>query len=562
MGVLQNLERDILSHCWEEDTVEATGLGIHDNDHCFGNYDIASRTTNLEIKKDFLEKLNQINTEELSLDKKIDHSILHSHLTTEIYKEEVQNFYCKNPAFYPETALYGVQQLQINYQLPIEHRVSSIINRLRDMPRFLEIGIENLKTQANEISATWIGVALDVLKNGRHFLEEIVPQFSGTVPHYFHELLDSNTQALKAVNAYESFLNELLPNAKGHFACGKDYFDFLIKEKYQLPYTSEDVLEVGQKAVQHTEKLLEEIAKELDSTKTWQELIDSYKNRYPEPEHLLQYYKQETERIRDFAVRENLISIPSAETLVIMETPIFSRGTMPYAAYVTPAPFDEQQVGYFWITPISEQMNQEEKLNKLRTHNFYEVILTAVHQAYPGQHLQFVRANAHPSIVRKTFHDSIMAEGWSFYCEQMLYTEGLYSDLETRLFQLKDQLWRDYRAIIDTKLHLGEMTYTEAVQLLMDKVQIDRDSAEAEIKRYTLNPTIAMGYLLGKLEIIKLRQEISDLEGDDFSLKRFHDDILSFGIIPVPLIRESLLMYRKQGRPVQSNSSNNDFLPY
>jgi len=148
--------------------------------------------------------------------------------------------------------------------------------------------------------------------------------------------------------------------------------------------------------------------------------------------------------------------------------------------------------------------------------------------------------------VRKSFPDLFFAEGWPMYCEEMLYTEGLYTDLKTRLFQLKDQLWRDCRLILDARLHCGQLGYDAAVQLLVDKVGLDRASAEGEIKRYILFPTMASGYMLGKQEIVRLRQEVADLQGEAFSLKEFHDTLLSFGIVPLSLLRQLVLEHYKK----------------
>lgn len=216
---------------------------------------------------------------------------------------------------------------------------------------------------------------------------------------------------------------------------------------------------------------------------------------------------------------------------------------MPYSGYVSPAPFENHQTGYFWVTPISAQMSEDERQERLRAHNIYDVILTNVHHAYPGQHLLFVRSNQHPSKVRKSFPDLFFAEGWPMYCEEMLYTEELYTDLKTRLFQLKDQLWRDCRLILDVQLHSGELSYDEAVQMLVDKIGMDKASAESEIKRHILFPTMASGFMLGKREIVQLRQDIAELEGDNFSLKTFHDTLLSFGLIPLAQLRKLMLAH-------------------
>lgn len=539
----QPLADRILRFIYEADPVNATGLGIHDYDYHYADYSPEKRAEYIRRKREFLEQLQALDPATLSQDEQVDQAILQAQLSTQVYEEEVRQNLKRDPSLYPTEALYGVQQLQINYNLPLDHRVLAIIGRLKAMPRLLDQGMANLRENPSHVSKIALSVARDSVQAGRQFLEEIVPQFSGTVPHYFKELLESNTQALKALHSYQKFLDELEPQAQEGLACGKEHFDFLLRNKYLLDYHLDEVLEIGQTSLMETERLITEVARELNPHKSWQELVEEFKNQHPEPDQLLQAYKAEAERIRDFVVQENLVTLPETETLALMETPIFQRSIMPYSGYVSPAPFEDHQTGYFWVTPVQDSLSEAEKHQQLRSHNIYDITLTTVHHGYPGQHLLFVQTHQHPSRVRNSFPDPFLASGWPLYCEEMLYTEGLYTDLTTRLFQLKDQLWRDYRVIIDTQLHLGQMDFETAVQTLVEKVGLSLASAEAEVKRYALFPTLAIGYMFGKREIIRLRQEIAELKGDDFSLLTFHNNLLRFGMLPLSQLRRLMLAH-------------------
>lgn len=539
----KSLYREIFDFYWKSHPVAATAMGIHHYDHHYGDYSESYRQEHYATLRRYLEQLESLDLSSLSEDETVDRNVLIGHFTTVLYDEVEQQALSRQAYLYPSEALQGVQSLQINYNLPLDHRVLSIIGRLKDMPRLFAQGKENLNKHPESISQVSVSQALEALAHGKQFLEEILPPFSGTVPHYFKDLLDSNTIALRAMRDFEIFLNELESLASEDFACGQSYFEFLLKEKHMLNYTMDELLDIGEHALSHTEKLLHEAATELGPEVSWKQHIQQLKNKYPEASELRQYYKQETERVRDFGIEHDLYTLPTQETLVIMETPLFQRGLMPYSGYVSPAPFDGNQTGYFWVTPVQESMSEDDRLHRLRAHSIYDVILTTVHHAYPGQHLLFVRANEHPSEIRRSFPDSFFASGWPLYCEEMLYTEELYTDLETRLFQLRDQLWRECRLILDVKLHSGSITYQDAVQMLVDKVGLDPLSAASEIKRYILHPTVGCGYLLGKREIVRLRQEVEELQGESFSLKHFHDTLLSFGILPFSLLREQVLMH-------------------
>lgn len=538
-----HLYREMFDFYWKSHPVAATAMGIHHYDHHYGDYSEEYREEHYQTLRHYLNVLQNMDESQLSEDEKVDRSVLMGHFSTVLYEEVDQQALSCQPYLYPAEALQGVQSLQINYNLALDHRVLSIIGRLKDMPRLFEQGKLNLEKNTAKISQVSVSQALDVLAHGKQFLEEILPPFSGTVPHYFKDLLESNTIALRAMRDFEVFLNSLEGSASEDFACGRAYFEYLLKEKHQLYYAMDELLEIGQHALEHTEKQLKEVANELGSDLSWKQRIQQLKNKYPEADELRQYYKQEAERIRDFGTEHELYTLPEQETLIIMETPIFQRGLMPYSGYVSPAPFDGNQTGYFWVTPVQESMSEEERLDRLRAHSVYDVVLTTVHHAYPGQHLLFVRANEHPSEIRRSFPDSFFASGWPLYCEEMLYTEELYTDLETRLFQLRDQLWRECRLILDVQLHSGSISYQDAVQMLVDKVGLDPLSAASEIKRYILHPTVGCGYLLGKREIVRLRQEVEELQGEAFSLKHFHDTLLSFGILPFSLLREQVMKH-------------------
>jgi len=246
-------------------------------------------------------------------------------------------------------------------------------------------------------------------------------------------------------------------------------------------------------------------------------------------------------RARDFVKKRDLVTIPKGESLSVMETPIFERNTIPYGAYMPPAPFEKKQQGFFWVTPVNEKLRPEQQEEQLQGHNSYGAVLTALHEAYPGHHLQLVHSNKIKSRIRRQFGTSLFAEGWALYCEELMYDEGFYTKPETRLLQLKDQLWRACRVVIDVSLHTNRMSFNKAVDMLVNVAKLEPTNAIAEVKRYTFTPTQPMTYIMGKMEILKLRDDFKKLRGEAFSLKKFHDQLLSYGTIPVQMVRERML---------------------
>jgi uncharacterized protein (DUF885 family) len=234
------------------------------------------------------------------------------------------------------------------------------------------------------------------------------------------------------------------------------------------------------------------------------------------------------------------VTIPPDEKLTILDTPVFERSIIPYAAYLPPGPFEDLQEGMFYVTPVDENASREQREEQLQGHNLAALPVTALHEAYPGHHLQLVRANENPSVIRKLHESSLFAEGWALYCEEMMYRQGFYSNDETRLYQLKDSLWRAARVVIDVSLHTGAMSFDQAVDFLVEQAMLERTNAIAEVKRYTMTPTQPMSYSVGKKEIMDILRSARQVKAD-IELKEFHDLLLSSGTIPPAAVKKEVL---------------------
>ncbi|TMQ64162.1 MAG: DUF885 domain-containing protein [Candidatus Eisenbacteria bacterium] len=222
------------------------------------------------------------------------------------------------------------------------------------------------------------------------------------------------------------------------------------------------------------------------------------------------------------------------------DTPVFERSTLPYAAYLPPAPFDEDQTGFFYVTPIDLSRRKEEQEQQLEGHNYAGLPLTVVHEAFPGHHLQLCHANRSGSRLRRLADSNVFAEGWALYCEDLMHEQGFFVDRITRLYQLKDLLWRACRVVIDVGLHTGTMSFMQAVDYLVDQAMLERVNAVIEVKRYTMTPTQPMSYLVGKLELLAIRRDAEQRLGDRFSLAEFHRALLASGTLQPALVREEL----------------------
>jgi len=532
---------EIIREKWKSHPVSATFLGIHDYDDQMGNYDREFQIELIEKAKDYLDQLKTYKGEpSLSNNQAIDLEILTSQLEVEIRLFEQAQMLFRNATIYPYTCLYGIYSLLIREFAPLEERIKSLLGRLRKIPQVLREGESNL-SEGREIPRIWTEVALEITEAGITFFQSQIPQILKGLSEIDDQIREANVAAIEALKGYHDFLkNDVLPRAVENFAIGKKMFDFLLQREHLLPYDVNSLIALGKESIAQTEHAMEEITKEIDSTKSWREIIAELKEDCPSRDKIAEFYKERMERAKDFVQTRNLVTIPP-EILRVEDTPIFERPTTPYAAYLPPPPFDQKPEGIFWVTPVDLHAPEEKQLDQLRGHNRRGASIVALHEAYPGHHLQLSRANKVDSLVRKQYESTVFIEGWALYCEEMMFEVGFYQDPATRLLQLKDQLWRSCRVVIDPSIHSHLMGFEDAVAMLVNVAGLEKTNAQAEVKRYSISPTQPMSYIIGKKQILELREKVRKLKGKNLSLKDFHDRLLSFGSIPISLIEPLIL---------------------
>jgi len=542
MGKATDLCEGILGTLWRHSPVTASFLGIHEYDHQFASFSpdaLSARTVELGGHLREIEAF-RLRREIVGDDERLDLELVETELKTLIRQEELRIPF-RNPGSYLEDATYGLYLLLMRDFAPIEERVRAAASRLSAVPTLLEEARRNLSHPA-EVPPLWASMSKDLTASAQEFFGEMVSWVRAGAPGLLPEFERASQRAREAVDEYESFLAEKIrPDARGSFAVGKEMFEFLLRIPHGLPYTCADIEAFGRSEVEQTLRQLEEAAATGGKGRHWEEVVESCRAEVPPADRLVFHYQQEIARARRFLKERDLVGFPPGETLRVVETPVFERKTTPFAAYIPPAPFEEKQEGYFWVTPPDSSLPAEERARQLQGHLLPSIPITSVHEGYPGHHLQISRANRVASKPRRQIWTPVMVEGWALYCEEMMGEQGFYPDPRTHILQLKDHLWRSCRVVIDVGLHTGTMSYEEAVQMLVKIPRLERHNAVGEVKRYSKTPTQPLSYAVGKREILSLRAELRKAEGPSFSLRRFHDRLLQYGSIPIGLIRERLL---------------------
>jgi len=411
---------------------------------------------------------------------------------------------------------------------PLDTRVSAIISRLRAAPRFLE-ETKSIWIWPVEL---WVNLVLEEGPRTIGFLQLIQNTVEPNIePKQLQELAKEIETVSKVINEYIDWINsEVLPRAQHDWVIGSQKFARLL-ELRKLGKSPNEILQLGEKALEDTKKQLEELAKDLYPDKTVKEVREIIKVSHPPTfEMVLEHVRELTQDAREFTRKKNLMKIPEGEDLQVIPTPSFLVPIIPFAAYSSPEKFSDNQVGQYFVTPI------EGREEMLKEHSYASCKNTAVHEAYPGHHLQLTSANLQPNLIRTIVQGNETVEGWAHYCEQLMAEEGFLGKKEV-FIQLLDQLWRAIRIIVDIKLHTGRMTFNEAKELMIEEIGMDENAVIAELKRYTFTPGYQLSYLIGKFLLLDLRNHVRERLGDKYSNQFFHNTILDSGGIPIHFLK-------------------------
>jgi uncharacterized protein (DUF885 family) len=525
----------------EEAPVAATQLGDHRFDDRLTDYSKAALQRQLQELKGVVEEFASFDTTNFDIDARIDHRLMIQIAKSALRRLEKFKDHLRNPSTYCDECMGGVFLLLVKEFAPLEERLEKALGRLRAIPEVLTRGKENIRSE--EVPPVWNEIALEGSQQGSALFTVLIPALAQQAPKLASDLNSASQSAARALENYARFLKETVgPKARGDFGAGKQLFEEMLRENHMLDYSADELLKVGWKLFEETDKAMAELAQRIDRHKTARELLETAKADHPKSDELLDVYRREMARAREFVVSRDIVTIPKGESLKIEPTPPFLRGITPYAAYMMPGPLEKMQQGIFFVTPVDPQSSREEQEQKLKGHYYGKLPVTALHEAYPGHHLQLVYANSVGSLPRKlgAFISTLFIEGWAFYCEELMEQLGYINQPVQRLGRLSDQLWRAARIVLDVSLHTRNMTVQEGIDFLVNRCGLEPSNARAEVRRYTATPTQPMSYLIGKLEIIKLIDEYKKRH-PQASLKEIHDAVLSCGSLPPRLMRERLL---------------------
>ncbi len=525
---LSDLVQSCLDLRWNFDPVAATAAGIGDYDGRLGAYGDDDVKRYVAALKSSAGSLEECTPE--SLDDEIDRTALLDDLRVSIHRFSRERPHHRDPGFWVEHMLDGLYMLLARRERSQDHRARAAKERLEAVPEFLETAAATL----GDCPRVFVDSALEVATAGSMLIEQVERELGAAAGEGFDA---AARNAHVALHGFIGFVKEELRDGEyAEFAVGEEAFNFRLHYEHALRNTAPELWRYGLELVEQVQTELEEIARAIDGRSGWPDLVARLCEEHPSADGLVGAYAAEMERARRFVEERGLAPIPAGR-LEVIATPDFLRPLVPFAAYQPPGAFSTDRTGWFYVTPPGEGAGQEEML---RDHCFHDLASTALHEGYPGHHLQFLHALAQPRLVRKVVSSALTVEGWALYCEEMMAEEGFFATPEQRLFQKRALLWRAVRIVLDVGLHTRGMSIDEAVDMLVREVHFDRSHAQAEVRRYCSHPAYQLCYAVGRRELTGLRDAYRAAVATDFTLREFHERVLQYGGLPVSLVRWGL----------------------
>lgn len=514
----------------------ATQLGLHKNDAELDDRTTTGHDKAVDREEALLKSLKErFKAPHLSPAGRTDLTMLVGALEVDIRTKRVQRPLQRQPDIYA-SPLNAIFLMTARDYAPAADRARAVVARLEKIPKVIDAAKTNLLNPPR----VWTEVGIDRATSAKAFLEAQRSFLTASLPGETARVDAALKTSEAAYEDFKKFLQkEVLPRSNGRFAAGRELFSFLLQNDYFLEESPEDLLAMGKKLVAETSAQMTEVAKRVDpKAKGWPEVVGKLKANHPTAEGLLDAYRHEVTRARTFLVQKDAVELPPGDDLEVIDTPPFLRSTVT-AAYDQPPPFDANTKGFFFVTPVDRSLSKAKQEEMLRENDHGDLVDTAVHEAYPGHHLQLSFARRNPSLLRKALDHAIFSEGWALYSEELMAELGYYTD-EERLLQLEWTLVRAARVVIDVGLHVSDMTFDQAVKMLTDDVHLERQLALSEVKRYTMSPTQPLAYLTGRQMIFKMRERYRQRDGAKFSLKKFHTDVLQRATVPPSLMAREI----------------------
>lgn len=516
--------RDQILYEWlQDDPSKGRDLGMHELDGKVGVYTKDAIEKRVERMKKHRAELASLDRAALTPDEAIDVAILMKQIDLFLFRSVDLAEWSHDPQFYGD--IFGVNAYLDRDYAPLAERAKALLSHEKAALAQAPNVTLNL---TSPLSRAIVETSIKVYKGYVEYLKgDVARQLKGVGDAAFQEDLGKTNEALaaKAQEIVDHLVKEL-PKAddKSHVLGPERYKKLLlVQEGLDIPLAQFKAM--GEKNL-------------LENKKAYLIQQPKAKVSRPRAEELLETAGKLVQSSRDFIVKKDLVTIPSADKAVVKETPPFMRWN---GAFLNAAgPFEKAATtAFYYITLPDPSWTKKEQEEYVMNRGVLQA--TSVHEVYPGHFLQGQWERRAPTTVQAMFGSYSFVEGWAHYVEQMMVEEGFGADdPQNRLGQLNDALLRNCRYLVSVGIHTEGMTLEQAQARFQNDCFQTKATAREQAMRGTFDPGY-FAYTLGKLQILELRDEAKKKLGARFSLKRFHDALLAHGSTAISLIRDRVL---------------------
>src|SRR3984893_5423363 len=529
----------------------ATELGDHRFDQKLTDYSTATRDRQPARAKHFRESFQAFdNSSRLTGANQVYVRILRDNIENEIFELEELKEADWDPLVYNQSLANSLYLLVARDFDSPEKRIPNLRKRMEAIPAVIAQAQKNLQHPPRVYTETAIEQtqgAINLVREGLAPLLEQAPQMK-------KELAPLQEKTAQTLDGYKKWLHDdLLGRSDGDFRIGPDKFRKKLRFALASDLSMEEIMQRGQADLKQTQISIYETALPLykkyfpnadkaaldDKKKVTMAVLDKLAKKHPDDNTIVGYAQKIVGEATDFVKKHDLVTVPE-KPLDVIVMPEFKRGTG--IAYCdSPGPLEQNGKTFFAVEPTPKDWSKERKASFFREYNNYMVRDLTVHEAMPGHYLQLAHANRFqaPTLVRAIFSSGTFIEGWAVYCEQMMAEQG-YGGPEVKMEQLKMRLRVICNAILDQSIHAGNMSEREAIDLMEKEGFQQEGEAVAKWKRARLTSAQLSTYFVGVSEHLDLREAAKKKLGKEFNLKKYNDQVISFGSPPVRYVRELL----------------------
>jgi len=529
---------------------QATELGDHRFDSQLTDYSAQARAKELATQKEFRDKLNAIDGSQLTGANNIDFRILKENIDYQIFRAEELKEPEWDPLVYMQSLANSLYLLVARNFAPPEQRIPNLRHRMEAIPRVIAQAKANLQHPPRIHTET----AIEQAQGAINLVREGFAPLLDRVPQMKKELAPLQEKTAAALEDYKKWLEkDLLPRSDGDFRLGVDKFRKKLRFALASDLSMEEIMKRAQLDLQQTQTAIYETARPLykkyfpeadqpaltDKKKVTAAVLNKLAEQHPDDNTIVGYAQKIVGEATDFVRSHNLVTIPDTPLDVIV-MPEFKRGQA--IAYCDASgPLEKNGKTFFAVAPTPNDWSKQRKESFFREYNNYMVRDLSVHEAMPGHYLQLAHANEFraPTLVRAIFQSGTFIEGWAVYCEQMMAEQG-YGGPEVKMQQLKMRLRAICNAVLDQRIHAGNISEPEAMDLMMKEGYQQEGEAVAKWKRARLTSTQLSTYFVGVTEHLDLRDRAKKKAGASFDQKKYNDQVISYGSPPVKYVRESM----------------------